>query len=869
MSALELRLLGGFQVVRRGQPVEAFESQKVRALLAYLACHADRPLSRERLAGLLWPDQDQDSSRRNLRQAIYNLRQALGHDERSGWVPLAVTHQTLQISPGLDWWCDVREFDEAVRRGLARGDVLSTHDLGRAVEIYRGDLLAGFFLKESEDLEEWLVVEQERLREAAIQALQTLVERFAARGEYRHAIQHAQRLVEMDPLSEGCHRDLMRLFALSGRRSRALSQFEELAGLLERELGVGPLKETRDLYQAILTEDLPADRVREATAAMGPFVPLVGRAAALQQLAASLESALEGGARLAVVEGEAGVGKTRLIKSFLNQATARRQTTVLQGRCYPGTPPRPFLPVLEALRGVLVEGIDDDRRVNRPARLLAERLVARLERGSAETPAKKKTPRSRRAGAGAGDLGEAVAGLAAALCQRPDGSGPSQPLILYFDDLHLASRATLELLAELIGRLADLPVWMVAGCEPAGDEAEPPLAVLTRDPARTDRIRLGRLDPDEVADIAPSLVDRADEEELTPFLIEHGQGLPLYIVELINCLADEKVLAPVGERRWAIAAGGRLAAVAVGSSLAELILHRVARLPTTARRQITLAAVIGQRFDAELLRRADDEHLGVVEIGIELVLERWLVRQFPRYWSATPPERDLVLFAHGARRGTFEFAHPLIRDAIYQSLNPLRRQHLHRQVALALDQVDTAGQPRVSEAIGHHFALAGEGAAALAHLRLAAENAVQLGDREIACLYFDRALAFAGRLVGGAADDRKRGRWEGERKALLAAREAAAPADNRRARLTSAPPSPGAAAARRPPPGRSRRRAGRGRRRRGDGEATGRRGALPAPRPTPRRSRPPGGLRHCSRRRRRRPTTRRPPAPQRPTPRAP
>lgn len=774
MSALELRLLGGFQVVRHGQPVEAFESQKVRALLAYLACHADRPISRERLAGLLWPDEDHETARRNLRQAIYNLRRALGHDEKAGWVPVVVTHQTVQMAPGLDWWLDVRAFDDAVRRGLARGDVLSTHELGRAAEVYRGDFLAGFYLKGSEDLEEWLVVEQERLREAAIQAQQTLVERFAARGEYRHAIQHAQRLVEMDPLSEGCHRDLMRLYALSGRRSRALSQFEELAGLLERELGVGPLKETRDLYQAILTEDLPTDRVREATAAMGPFVPLVGRAAALQELATSLERALEEGARLTVVEGEAGVGKTRLIRSFLNQATARRQTIVLQGRCYPGSPPRPFQPVLEAVHGVLVDEIDDDRPVNRPARQLAERLVARLESDPAKAKAKKP---SRSRGGGGGDLAEELAALVAALCQRPDGSGPSQPLILFFDDLHLAPRATLELLSDLIGRLAGLPVWIVAGCEPAGLEADPPLAALARNEEQTDWIGIGRLSPEEVADISPSLVDSADERELTPFLIAHGQGLPLHIVELINYLAGEKVLAPVSDRRWAIAGGSRLAAANVGSSVDEVILHRVAHLPTTARRQITLAAVIGQKFDAELLRRADDEHMGIVEIGIELVLERWLIRQFPRYWSATPPERDLVLFAHGARRGTFEFAHPRIRDAIYQSLNPLRRQHLHHHVALALEQVGVEGEAGVSEAIGHHFALAGEGAAALPHLRRAAENALQLGDTEIACSYLDRALVFAGRLVGGAADDRERSRWESEREALLATREAMAAGD--------------------------------------------------------------------------------------------
>ena len=144
--------------------------------------------------------------------------------------------------------------------------------------------------------------------------------------------------------------------------------------------------------------------------------------------------------------------------------------------------------------------------------------------------------------------------------------------------------------------------------------------------------------------------------------------------------------------------------MSAASSLDALIVRRISRLPTSARRLIALATMIGQKFDAELLQAAANEHLGVVEIGIQLMLERWLIRQFPRYWTARPRERDLVLWAHGARRGTFEFAHPRIRDAVYRDLNPLRRQHLHRHVGVALAARALESGTGFQEAVGYYFA---------------------------------------------------------------------------------------------------------------------------------------------------------------------
>ena len=234
-----MRLLGGFEVWDGDRQVAGFESQKVRALLAYLACHRHRAFSRDHLAGLLWPERETDGARQALRQAVYNLRAKLPASE----AVLLSSHQEIGLHPQADCWVDVEEFEEALRQGSDRS--VDPHLLSAAVQLYRGEFLASFFVKDSPEFEDWMLGEQVRLRDAAVDVLRRLIESYRRRGEYRFGVHYARRLVALEPLSEEAHRDLMRLCALAGQRSRALAQYEELLKVLRDELGVEPLAETR------------------------------------------------------------------------------------------------------------------------------------------------------------------------------------------------------------------------------------------------------------------------------------------------------------------------------------------------------------------------------------------------------------------------------------------------------------------------------------------------------------------------------------------------------------------------------------------------------------------------------------------------
>src|SRR4029079_13695594 len=127
--------------------------------------------------------------------------------------------------------------------------------LPQAAALYRGDLLAGFYVKESDLFEDWLSGERERLRETAADATRALIVHHESRGERDEGIRTARRLAQVDPLSEEAYRHLMRCFAFSGRRARALAQYEELKKLLDAELGVEPSQETIDFHRALLAEE--------------------------------------------------------------------------------------------------------------------------------------------------------------------------------------------------------------------------------------------------------------------------------------------------------------------------------------------------------------------------------------------------------------------------------------------------------------------------------------------------------------------------------------------------------------------------------------------------------------------------------------
>ncbi len=160
MARLSIHLLGPFQVTLDGEPVTGFESDKVRALLAYLAAEPDRPHRREALAGLLWPDYPERSARANVRRALANLRKTIS-DHQATPPFLCISQQTIQFNSASDAWSDVAAFTGLLETKNPSQQTL--RQLEDAVALYRGAFLEGFSVNDSALFEEWALLKRERL----------------------------------------------------------------------------------------------------------------------------------------------------------------------------------------------------------------------------------------------------------------------------------------------------------------------------------------------------------------------------------------------------------------------------------------------------------------------------------------------------------------------------------------------------------------------------------------------------------------------------------------------------------------------------------------------------------------------------------
>jgi DNA-binding SARP family transcriptional activator/predicted ATPase len=303
MSTLILSFLGRFQVRRDQQPITRFRAANNQGLLVYLACNRDKPIARDTLAALFWPDAPESEARHNLRQALYRLRRLLDNGEEP---TLLVTRQTVQFNGAANYQLDVEQFIAAV----------DANALTRAVNRYAGDLLPGFPVG-SEPFEVWLRGQREYLHQLALEALLQVAEDSLQSGDTNAAAAAAQRQLQLEPWREPAFRQLMRAYALMGDRSRALGQFARCREILWDELGVEPAPETIQLADAIKSgrvgpaaSDHPiAPPVKSKHNLPADTTPFIGRE---RETAVITTYFTRDQQRLVTLVAPGGMGKTRL-----------------------------------------------------------------------------------------------------------------------------------------------------------------------------------------------------------------------------------------------------------------------------------------------------------------------------------------------------------------------------------------------------------------------------------------------------------------------------------------------------------------------------------------------------------------------------
>lgn len=297
---LRISTLGDVVIQLGDEVVTGLPSRAAEALLIYLVC-TPRPVARERLAELLWAERSPTQALTNLRTVLTALRRELGEY-------LVVTRQTLAFDHGRDFWLDVAEFEQGCTAlGLTRPtqpDAIPIDRLQAVLDLYQGDFLAGFYLRDGQGFEEWATLQRERLRLLAREGLRLLARRQLDAGAYLEGGATAARWRQLDPYSEEACRTQMWLFTRSGQPHLALRSYQEFSRQLDADLGVAPGANTAALYHRLRTLAFPPPL--DLPAAASAFVGRDTEIVALNRLIA------DRGSRLVTLAGPGGIGKTRL-----------------------------------------------------------------------------------------------------------------------------------------------------------------------------------------------------------------------------------------------------------------------------------------------------------------------------------------------------------------------------------------------------------------------------------------------------------------------------------------------------------------------------------------------------------------------------
>ena len=694
--SIRLTLLGGCQAhLSTGQPI-AFATRKTQALLAYLGAHPGHAHPRDKLAALLWGERGEAQARDSLRHTLVDLRRALP-------TGLIAEARTLALDPAA---VEVDSVEFAVRASAGTLPALEA-----AAALYRGEFLDGFALHEPA-FEEWLLLERARLRELAIDALGRLLGKQRDAGRVEDAIQTGVRLLGLDPVQESAHRDLMRLYVQQGRRGAALRQYQACVAAVRRELGAAPEAETRALYLELLQHGpepaepavaaAPAERL--ATALSAPEIPvtdtpLVGRTLERDRLWQAWDDAGRGRAILAIVEGEAGIGKSRLVAEVA-RGVLERHAVVLLGRSYDGER-LPFGPWVDAMRGAgLVAWAQSGTALAPAVRSELARLFPEL---GAPTAAPARADEHVR-------LFEAVAALLASIAERT-------PLLVVLEDLHWADDLSVRLLAFLRRRLADRPVLLLGTVREADLETGHPLVRMIgiESDERLVKIALGGLTEPEttalVQTAARAGMAAAAVGRLGGRLWRASDGNPLQILETLHTLEDHD-----------LTSGGPLP---LPRRVREVIAGRLERLSAGARGTVSVAAAIGRSFDFALLEAAAGASARATAETVEELVGR------------------RILHAVGEQ---LDFTHDRIREVAYARLIAPTRRALHRAIAGALETLGQRPLDEVADQLGHHHRQAGEARKALPHLVRFAELATQRYALEDGSRAFEQARACVAEL---------------------------------------------------------------------------------------------------------------------------
>ncbi|RJP49788.1 MAG: hypothetical protein C4583_11800 [Anaerolineaceae bacterium] len=767
MNLLEIHLLGSFQVGRGKTPITGFESNKVRALLAYLVVEANTPHQRRKLAAMFWPEFPESTALSNLRYALSNLREVIG--DRSARPPyLEISPQTIQFNINSRSSVDVSVFEQQYNQSSK--NPLDFQSLNLAAELFRGEFLEGLSVPDSSNFEEWVMLKRDHLNRLANEVFYRLANDCEVSGDYRQAISFAERQLGLDPWREEAHRQLMRCLYFSGQRNAALAQYETCHRTLADEMGIEPDLETQQLRKQIYEDNLtapptPPAFLRHSTSSPVEHPRFVSRQDPLNRLHKALEQAVSGQGQLLLVTGSPGQGKTALVREFMHQALeAHPELAAAWGNSYAyfgsGDPYLPFREILEMLTGQ-VEHLweagaitqDHARRmwhlIPNSARALAQQGFALIGTFVSSRPLFQRVSLAVK---GKPDwLGELCKAI-----QRPgEGQPPTQddlfqqycrvltaiahqtPLLLFLDDLQWADTSSLGLLFHLSrllskSRILIIGVFRPVEGLPSSNGDSPSLTAMLNELRLLHGDILINLDDvsernflDAYLDLEPNQLDEAFRDELFKYTNSH----PLFTIEMLFGMQERGDLIQNREGKWV--ASQSLNWDYLPPRVEAAVAERLRNLPQSFLELLKIASIEGERFTAEVAAQ--------VEGGDEQKTLKLLRGDLEHKYRLIQADSSRIV--NGKRLSRFRFSHILFQRYLYNQLDVVERAQLHQQVGAVLEEYFSGMLEEIAVQLAYHFRLAGFLQKAIHYFQFAGQHAIRLSSFKDAISHFNTALS--------------------------------------------------------------------------------------------------------------------------------
>ncbi len=703
MSILKIALLGPPEVDHRDHRL-TFPDRKVLALLAYLAAEGGVH-ERQKLTRLLWPESDMAHGRTALRITLLHLRHILEEGASPERVShLLITHDTLglDLASGIDLdlhaleaaWKLMRVLPapEAVHGEVRRALIAQFQ---RAATLYRGGFLQDFTLRDTLDFDNWICMQQGYWYQRIEQVFDWLSRLQSAEGALEQAIATVERWRCFDPLNEDISLRLMQLQFASGNRIAALKSYETYQDVLMTELSAKPSRKVVALAEVLRNASPPRGAHSGAgscTTTARPLlnVPFVGRGAEVSRLMTLYEQASSGQPQVVLLEGEAGIGKTRLAAAFLDWVKAQG-ADVLAGRAFQTSQRLSYQPLLEALRTRFEQEPGLRQWLGDPWLTELSRLLPDLRERYPDLP-----PPTINGAFASSRLFEALARLSQALASRA-------PLLIFADDMQWTDAATLDVFQYLARHWTEhgTSALLLLSRRTETREMDPQmsewLASLSSTISLT-RLELGPLSAQDTRQIVRELADtdgvqpslqgeearfqpssqqvqvpgsRLCPERFAAWLFAETKGQPFYLRALLQTLLERGVLVPrlIAGSGWVFEPqpsilDATLPDNLLPSDVRELIQRRLARLSSPARTLLAAGAVLGHDFTFEELCRvaqlAPQEGLAALDEALQSLLLHESSHQ-----------------RKGRSKISYLFSHNMIREVVYAAAGDARRRVFH------------------------------------------------------------------------------------------------------------------------------------------------------------------------------------------------